>query len=228
MKSKFLMGITFLLMFFFAGCFDGPWTDELDVPFMYQTTDHFCVAACIQMWSQYDGRSPMPTQREIYDYVGSYSPLGYVLRENIKYGVTRFTNSHGVLYEESPTNVGQDACIAACIASIKDFRPAIMPFYGGRHAVLVIGCRWHYENKRRVADSISFHDPQSGANIIKSAAELKEIFFNFDVNDGIFWVVLGDDKDIDDGWSGYMTFIEEGGTYYGGPTRYNPYQMSID
>jgi len=203
-------------------CFDGPWTDILDdVPYRPQEQYNYCAIACIQMWSWYHGYTNV-TQTDIADYIG-IDTLG-TYPESVVEGINHFTQSNGFLVEYNNTNLGQDYCIAACIAAIKDFTPAIMPFYCGTHAVLVIGFTWHYEDSIRIADTMYYHDPnpQHGANMDVTAIGLKIGRFSPIINTNKYLVIVGRQANLWDGLDGYNTFITEGGTFYGGPEVYNP------
>jgi Peptidase_C39 like family len=223
MKKLILYLILVLIILLSAGCFDGPWTDVRNVPFRAQLTENYCGIACIQMWSLFDDINPEPTQDEIYSFLMENSNHGgYIWADDLVVGVGQFTRSIGYLKDEIMNNLGQDRCISASIASIKDFRLSIMPFSAGRHAVLVVGYKWHYENDQRVADKMFYHDPNSRGDLFLTAADLKQNYFLIDNNRGSYWVIVGRHKNVDDGFTGYMNFIAEGGTYYGGPAIYDP------
>jgi len=220
MRRFFLVVTVFCLMLSTFSCFDGPWTDTLEnVPYCPQERYNYCAIACIQMWAWYQGYTNV-TQPQIANYIGVTTFGAYP--DMIVQGIERFTASLGFLVEYKNTNLGQDCCIAACIAAIKDFTPSIMPFYGGTHGVLVIGYTWHYENKIRIADDMEYHDPnpEMGPNKNLTPIGLKT---------GAFWTVknkymaiVGRRLQLRNGLDGYNTFIAEGGTFYGGPSNYNP------
>ncbi|UCH98444.1 MAG: C39 family peptidase [Candidatus Aminicenantes bacterium] len=129
MRRAFGFLILICLTLSMVSCFDGPWTDVLDdVPYCPQEQYNYCAIACIQMWAWYDRHFDV-TQNQIANYIGIATLGSYP--ENVVEGVNAFTDSYGFMVEYNNTNIGQDHCIAACIAAIKDFTPAIMPFYGG-------------------------------------------------------------------------------------------------
>ena len=222
MRQLFLVLTVFCLIFFTIACFDGPYTDVLpNVPYRSQEHSNYCAVACIQMWAWYDGN--YVTQTQIADYIG-LEPLGADVTATLT-GIEHFTNSFGFLVMYDDTNIGQDYCIASCIASVKDFTPSIMPFSGGIHGVLVIGFTWHYnEDDIRVADEMVYHDPDPSYGAYqKVTADALKI--------GRFWPILTNNRYMvfvgrrslwKNGVSGYNTFIAEGGTFYGGPAVYNP------
>jgi hypothetical protein len=209
-------------------CFDGPWTDIRDgVPYRNQLQTNYCAVACVQMWAIWDevDESLIPQ-----DLIADNMHINYysngVVPEDIEEGVGMFTGSSGYLRVAPPSNFGQDDCIAGCIASIKDFRLAIVPFKRGTHAVLAFGYQWHYDGGQRVADKMFYHDPDErvGPNKAIVAVKLKTEYFLPDAIRDSFWVVIGRYKNSTDGTAGYNVFIAEGGTFYGGPLNYDPSQ----
>lgn len=210
-----------------GSCFDGPWTDIRNAPYRSQPPGHnnYCAVACIQMWALFDGADESEITQ---DFIADNINFGYygngVIPEDIRYGVEIFTDSAGYLVQQPPDNFGQDRCIAGCIASIKDFRLSIVPFNHGYHAVLGFGYQWHYEGGQRVADKMYYHDPNPavGPDRVLSAAEIKVDHFTPVSNPPCYWVVIGRYKNKVDGFDGYSTFLAEGGTYYGGPSVYDP------
>jgi hypothetical protein len=176
------------------------------------------------MWAIFDGADDSQiTQDFIADntHFGQYGDG--LIPEDIASGVDMFTNSNGYLLQSPSNNIGQDECIAACIASIKDFRLAIVPFYRGLHTVLAIGYKWHYENGKRIADKMFYHDPAVGPSIDINAIDLKVNRFKPLYTPPCYWVVVGRSKNYSDGQLGYREFLAGKGTFYGGPSVYNPY-----
>ncbi len=225
MLQRKLLFLFVLPLLALPGCFDGPWTDIRDVEYRPQLSSNYCGLACVQMWALYDDK-PEPTQDTIYyQIVANNSHGGYIWAEDIRNAVGFYTDSSGYLQEEPSGNVYQDACIASCIAAIKDFRLAIMPFYNGNHAVLATGYKWHYENGKRVADVMYYHDPDNKPYRQLPAADIKNTYFTWDNQRGSYWVIVGRRRQTVDGWDGYLNFLEEGGTYYGGPPIYNPEEI---
>lgn len=227
-KHVFKMIVLIVIILPLLSCFDGPWTDIRDgVPYRPQIQNNYCAVACVQMWAMWDGydESLIPQ-----DLIADNMEINYygngVIPENIEEGVGMFTDSSGYMKVEPPTNFGQDDCIAGCIASIKDFRLAIVPFKRGTHAVLAFGYKWHYDGIRRVADIMYYHDPDNlvGPNKTVVGVKLKTEKFLPDTIRASYWVVIGRFKNSTDGTSGYNVFITEGGTFYGGPTNYDPSQ----
>lgn len=97
----------------------------LSVPFFAQIYNGWCGAACIQMWSYYDGYSP--TQQQIAQQIGwtGASP------QTIAQGIGLFTSSIGVDYYYGSSEQQQDLAIAAQTASIDDNIPSISIFTAG-------------------------------------------------------------------------------------------------
>ena len=67
-------GFCFMMIFYllsFSGCDSGdpPFKKVLNVPYCPQTYAYYCAAACVQMWSNYDGFST--TQAEVVAWTGA-------------------------------------------------------------------------------------------------------------------------------------------------------------
>jgi hypothetical protein len=223
-KQVFLIIVLIVIIFPVSSCIDS-WTDIRDAPYRYQLQNNYCAVACIQMWAIFDGADEFEITQ---DFIADHINFGYygngVIPDDIRDGVEMFTDSFGYVAQELPTNLGQDECIAACIASIKDFRLAIVPFFKGLHAVLAFGYKWHYENGMRIADKMYYHDPNPlvGPNRVLPAYDLKIAYFK-PINDPpCYWSVVARRRNRTDGIDGYNIFISEGGTFYGGPSVYDP------
>jgi hypothetical protein len=224
MRKTIIAPILVVIGLMITSC-DGPWTDIRDVPYRPQENlELYCGMACIQMWAAYERINPEPNQGDIYYRLSQNTHEGYIWAEDIAAGVTYYTNSAGYLLEyENGDEVSQDLCISACIASIKDYRLALVPFKRGRHVVLAYGYKWHYDsNKRRVADVMHYHDPDNKPYQTVSGAMLKLYKFQYDLNRNSYWTIVGHKKYETEGTAGYRKFLEEGGTYYGGPSDYQP------
>lgn len=208
-------------------CFDGPWTDiRGPVPYREQIQNNYCAVACIQMWAMYDGADESEIPQ---DFIADNMDINYyssgVEPEKIEDAVDMFTNAYGYMKIASSTNYGQDQCIAGCIASIKDFTLSIVPFNRGTHAVLAFGYKWHYDAGVRVADKMYYHDPDgdAGADLVVYAHTLKFQKFLPDSRRGYYWTIIARRKNSTDGDNGLNIFINEGGTFYGGPSTYDPF-----
>ena len=223
-KHVFKMIVLIAIILPVLSCIDH-WTDIVTTPYRSQNQSNYCAVACIQMWAILDGADDTEITQ---DFIADQISFGYfgngVIPENIVECIEMFTNSFGHIALEPPTNLGQDECLAGCIASIKDFRPAIVPFFRGVHAVLAFGYRWHYDSGKRIADKMYYHDPNGnvGPDRVLPALDLKLNHFTNISNPPCYWTIVARRRNRDDGILGYNIFISEGGTFYGGPSNYNP------
>ena len=112
--------------------------------------------------------------------------------------------------------------MGACITGIENGAPAIMPFYEASHAVLVTGFEWYVENGRPIAEVMYYNDPdpEIGEPTVESANVVKNIYFT--PHAGLYYVILGDEFFYHEGVTGHDTFVIRSGTYYGGPSVYDP------
>jgi hypothetical protein len=114
----------------------------------------------------------------------------------------------------------------AQIASVDDNLPSIAMVLKGSHAVIVIGFDWTYVGGRPRADAIRFHDPIPGyANMYLPAYLWKQGYFTAP-DGGQLAVIIGFLKYITDGENGYSDFLDQDGTYYGGPEEYHPTEVA--
>ncbi len=108
-----------------------------------------------------------------------------------------------------------------------------MPFYGW-HSVLIKGYKWKEveyidddgcRNTKPKAIYAQVHDPDALPNDILSFNVLK---FAFCPAPNSYWVVLGFEDYAYEGIFGHDTFVMRRGSYYGGPSDYNPKDLNID
>ncbi|UCH94434.1 MAG: hypothetical protein JSV88_29760 [Candidatus Aminicenantes bacterium] len=221
MIKKICCFIMIIASMCFSGCDSGdpPYKIKLNVPYHCQTEYNFCAPACIQMWAEYDTGFLYP-QSEIAGYIGVGA--GGIDPYSVRDGVNYYTFSQGYVayrYLYEPGAPGD--LISACIEGIKEHVPAIMPFYGASHAILVIGFEWHEDVDRPIAEVMYYHDPDEywGSNISITGSELE---FNFTPIVGIYYVIVGDSWFDMYGTIGHDNFVIRRGTYYGGPSFYDP------
>jgi len=209
----FINSISLLLIIILFCCF--PTTHKvLSVPYFSQIYLGWCGAACIQMWSYYDGYSP--TQQEIASYIGWTGAHPAAIAQ----GVGIFTNSIGVDMPFGSSEVQQDLAIAAQTASIDDNIPSVSIIDQGYHAGIVIGWDWTPTIWGPRADQLRYHDPQRGGNIWRTVRQWKDNYFT--AYQGQHVIILGLASHVGEGEAGYWEFLAAGGCYYGGPKDYEP------
>jgi len=221
MKFKILViiiaGLFFVQWWCSFGTSNPPYKTNIWVPLHNQECENWCGIACIQMWADLDG--VLVTQTTIANYlgvVGSMTPNPYELET----GVGHFTCSPGWLERRPWDDPGaQGDLIAASITGIKYGIPSIMPFYNGDHAVLIKGYEWREENGKPVALSCWLNDPRGYENQKISASKLAAYFECFPYD---YWVIVGYPEFVWEGIAGHDAFVAAGGTYYGGPLKYDP------
>jgi hypothetical protein len=193
---------------------------DLNVPYRAWEVYDYCTVACIQMWGLYDGLSYQ--QDVIANYIGAPTTPN-----DAETGVGMFTRCIGFL-EVEPAYGGfqQDLCIAYSIACVDNERePSIMPFYGGAHAILAKGFDWHRNQYLTpIADFMRYHDPNpaQGGYLEMTGTQLKQ---RFSPANGYYFVITGMRFAWQWGLTGLLAFLDEGGTYYGGPLNYDPSGM---
>lgn len=205
--------------------FPIPYQKYIELPFSYQQEDTWCGVACVQMWAMRDGNDF--SQPFIASYI--CGPNGKSSMEMVAEGIGRFTNSPGHCGVYYPTDAGQDEALADAAGSLSRNEPAILPFYGGTHAVIARGFEYTKTllSARTVVKNMTFHDPGyfSGENYWLTAGPLKEGFFKVITDEGDpyggFYQVV-----VCDSWSlilaGYKEYLRTNGTFYGGPDSYIP------
>lgn len=218
-KKSFLV-IIFIVLIGFTGCYDDPPLRKvLNVPYCPQTYDYYCGATCVYMWALFDG---IPcTLSQIVSWTGAW-PCGVpplVVRDAIGF----FTFSQGycaVEYDSTPGAQGD--LMGACIEGIKDRVPAIMPFYEGSHAVLVTGFEWHEDaNGKPIGEVIFYSDPDGYiGKTFEIVANIEDFYWT--PTSGLYYVLLGCGCYVNNGVIGHDDFVLREGTYYGGPTVYDP------
>ncbi len=68
-----------------------------------------------------------------------------------------------------------------------------------------------------------YHDPTGAPNQTISALALD---YAFDPAPYSYWVILGYSDYVDAGIDGHDTFVLRRGTYYGGPSNYDPKDLN--
>jgi len=199
---------------------DPPNRRVLNVPYHYQLEYNFCAAAAIQMWAHYD--SYYYPQYDIASYIGALS--GGVGPYDVEDGVRFYTASSGyVAYRYLYQPGSQGDLIAACIEGVKNYVPAIMPFYSGTHAILVTGFEWYEDINadRPIAEMMYYNDPDPfwGESMSITGTDLD---FYFGPAYGIYYVIIGESCFDTYGTFGHDGFVLRNGTYYGGPSIYDP------
>ena len=189
---------------------------RLPVPYESQWYNGWCGAACIQMWAEYDGR--YPGQDEIASFIGwtGTNPPA------IANGVGFYTNETGVDWYYGSSEYEQDLALSSQVVSVKDNIPSISIVNNGYHAVIVIGFDWTDTVNGPRADGVSFHDPlpYNGPSLYISAGDWKQNWFT--AYNGQHVIILGYAWHVSEGEMGYIEFLNQGGTYYGGPKDYEP------
>jgi len=215
--KKLIKTITILTIIMLISCVPPPGNHvRLPVPFISQMYNAWCGAACIQMWAYYDGL--YPEQDDIASFIGWTVSNIY----NIAAGVGYFTNSPGYPVEYGSSEYEQDLAMSAQVASIKEKIPSISIINHGTHAIIAKGFDWTDTSLGPRADGICIHDPWLGPNFYHTAGNWKHWFFTDYY--GHHLIVLGDSYYLYQGESGYIEFLNQGGTYYGGPKHYKPEQ----
>lgn len=219
LKNGLRLSVVMVCVLILFGCPTLKKDFKLQIPFMYAESENYCAVACIQMWAWYDGNTFF-TQDEIAQDLGAPTSLSMT-----EWGVNLFTNSIGWTEIRPASNYSQDLCITASVESYKQDCPSIMPFYGGQHGVLTTGYKYHDDQDGRpIADAMYYHDPMpgvGGAHLCLSAEVLKEGFYT--PVQGYYYVIVGDRMFAASAVDAYDAFLDAGGTYYGGPTNYNPF-----
>jgi len=190
-----------------------PPTMVLNVPFSPQWWGGWCGAACIEMWANY--QNLYTSQNVIADTVG-YWPDVWALAG----GGSLFTHNNGVPGIYGPSEHEQDRATSAQVSSIHNDTPSIAVVNGGSHAVLVVGVDWTYMDMQKVALGIHFHDPAQYPFMYRAANLWKHQWFTACA--GQHLIVLGSGWFGSEGDMGYSEFLNQGGTYYGGPSEYYP------
>ena len=200
------------------------WVIDLQVPYHYQLYCNYCGIACVQMWAHFDGWEV--AQDSIASYVGitpgSYAANPYQLER----AVGAYTGAYGYLERREFWEPGaQGDLISSTIEGLKYCVPSIMPF-SGNHAVLIKGSEWNEKTDGSpLAKRIYLHDPNNLPSQNISADELTRRFIPCPFD---YWVIVGWEDFILNGIIGHDTFVLMGGTYYGGPSYYNPKDLDLD
>lgn len=197
------------IIFPYTGCDDEPPPYRiLPVPFFWAEEENYCTVACIKMWAHYDGNTNVG-QPEIASYVGVPT-----LPDKAVNGVNHFTNSDGWMQWEPYSKYGQELCIAYSIACVEDKCPSIIPVYGGTHAILAIGFKWHKNAMGTpIADFLAYHDPDVGEGLEMPGDQLYgDYFLPVQLR---YYVIVGARRHVTQGAIGLADFKAAGGTYYG-------------
>jgi hypothetical protein len=225
MKKIFRFLFCGVLLVTFLGCPGGGISDRriLSVPHCQQIAFNYCAVACIQMWREYDNRVPNFSQQEIGAAL-DVKPYG-LDPDVVANGVCVFTNSVAadlkILHDYEPGAQGD--LVSACIEGVRNNVPSIMPFYWGTHSVLFIGYKGLSETPegRPLAKFVYVNDPEVsfGSERI-SFGDLKDFYFSS--VDMYYYVILADLYFFGWGTIGHDQFVWSRGTYYGGPSVYDP------
>lgn len=216
---------THFMMFFTISCPSKPLDYDIDlyVPYYSQGSyTELCAVACIKMWAAMSGNNV--SMDEISDYVGCGSwgtrPV------DIPLGVARYTCAEGYLAIRDRNEAGaQGDLVSATVVGIEHGVPSIMPFFVD-HAVLIKGSKYRKdETGRPIAINLYLHDPEIGPNRVRTASEIATRFMSNGYN---YWVVVGFPEFLDMGIYDHNTFVLMGGTYYGGPSIYDPKGLNPD
>jgi hypothetical protein len=204
-----------------SGCDSGdpPLEKVLNVPYCPQSYAYYCAAACVHMWSLFDGYGT--TQSQVVSWTGAW-PCG-VPPLTVVDAIGFFTNSMGhcaLKYDHTPGAQGD--LMGACIEGIKDRVPSIMPFYDGSHAVLVTGFEWHKDaTGRPIGEVIYYSDPDGYVGKwFETVAFVEDHLWT--PTSGLYYVLLGWVGYVYNGITGHDDFVLRLGTYYGGPSVYDP------
>lgn len=132
---------------------------RLGIPYHAQEEFNYCVPAAIQMWADYDGVSPLPSQTEIFDYMGG-APC---YADDATRGVNHFTLTGQDAYLDHVgqlTELKRDQMVSRQITSIDKGIPVVAVVYpqrnhvvileGGSYAPIEGGWRW---------DTVIAHNP---------------------------------------------------------------------
>lgn len=223
MKTKLFTALVVLILCI-SGCDSGddpPFKKKISIPYHSQLEYNFCGVACIQMWAERDGQCL--DQYYIAATVGVFGDGAHPV--NIRDGINAFTSSLPRIAMRSWDEPdAQGDLLAGAVKGIIMNYPSIVPFYDGTHAVIVRGFEWHEnaDTGKPVAEVMFYHDPDpwEGENQALVANMLKDYYFT--PTGGDYWIILPLPTLVDAGVVSHIQFIMEGGTYYGGPSVYDP------
>jgi hypothetical protein len=225
MKYKFLVIVIAALLLINVQCDDGDpdMNVNLSVPYHQMAFTNACGLACIQMWADYDGITV--SQYDIATMLG-VQPGQTVAPDVLEWGVGFYTWSEGCLATKLMSVPGAKGdLIAATIYGVDDRNPSIMPFWED-HAVIIKGYQWYWdEGYKPVATNVRYHDPNGEANQYETANILDAYFMP---SPYAYWVIVAHPEYVGMGLEGHNAFIVAGGTYYGGPSYYNPKGLTLD
>jgi hypothetical protein len=229
MKNKLLVIVIAALLLINVQCDDGGDPDpvvRLDVPYHAQEEVNWCGIACIHMWSDYDGFNV--TQQDIAWYIG-VSPGQPAHPAQLEHGVSQCTCYEGHLAVRLWNEPGaQGDLIAATIAGMDRYIPSIMPFWED-HAVIITGHKWREdEYGRPFAIKTWYHEsnPANGGPDVEIPADI--LAHSFMPCPWEYWVIVAYPELVEKGIEGHNMFVVAGGTYYGGPSYYNPKGLTLD
>ena len=214
-KRCFINSLLLLLIIILICCYSPPTYKVISVPYFSQRFLGWCGAACVQMWSHYDGYNP--TQQEIASQMSGWTGSD---PNRIADAVTIFTNSLGYSRPYGDSELQQDLAIAAQGASINDNVPSVSIIDSGTHAGLFIGWNWTDTFVGPRADEVCWHDPQRGPTMWRTVRQWKQSYFT--TYYAMYWIVLGHPSYPALGEDAYWEFLAAGGHYYGGEEEYYP------
>jgi hypothetical protein len=175
------------------------------------------------MWAHWDG-DYMLTQDEIAQEVGIAGTTNLANPYDVERAVGVFTGSMGYLEKRHWLEPGAEGdIIASTIQGIEYSTPAILPVDSGLHTILIKGYEWKEKNEKPFAIRAFYHDPD-GEDDEDIPAYL--LMYMFDPAPD-YWAILGWEYFVWDGAFGHDMFVLRGGTYYGGPSYYNPKDLDL-
>jgi Papain-like cysteine protease AvrRpt2 len=202
--------------------------DDLSIPNYQQEYLNYCGVACVQMWAHYDNLQTI-TQSQIAAYVGiDPNACSGTDPYELLYAVGAYTLSYGWMENKVLTELGvQGDMIASAIEGICHSVPSIFPLDFCSHAVIARGFEWtENTDGKPLAIRVIFNDPADGRrrDVNASAFMLR---YDPDPNTFHYWVILGWEDFVWGGINGHDIFVMLGGTYYGGPSYYNPKNLDL-
>jgi hypothetical protein len=197
---------------------------NLMIPYHGQEYINYCSIACIQMWAEWDGNMSL-TQNQIAQEVGIAGTSYLANPYDVERAVGVFTNSMGYLEIRNWLELGAEGdIIASTIEGIKYSTPSIIPINYGLHTILMKGYEWTEKDEKPFAIRAYYHDPYNNMHDRNVPASL--LLFEFDPAPD-YWAILGWEYFVWNGAFGHDMFVLQGGTYYGGPSYYNPKNLDL-
>jgi hypothetical protein len=205
-----------------SGCEAEDPDEILSVPYHSQLLPYYCGPACLQMWQDYDGHEHF-SQVEIAVLLGT-TEAGTSLAA-LRAGVGELTGSPGWIASIGAGQPGAPGdIISGCVEGMFEGNPSILLCFYGSHFVLAIGYKGvEYDpiTGKPVAHNIFIHDPAAGNGKTKlTAGELFSQYFH--QSSGKYWAIVPHENVFWWGIQSHDDFVLRRGTYYGGPSIYDP------